>query len=159
MLPLSDNSRALPGSLPSSAGRPSPIHHTLLVALDAVIEEGVPRGDVACADCAVVAHWERVFQDAATVIETLTARWSQLRSTDPALTSLVVRAAAVATLAGEVGLGSAIDSGRLPALATLRATLETAFAYAQATRDDVLWTVLAGSFTGAQGQPRGPRSG
>jgi hypothetical protein len=102
------------------------VYGALLVALDTVIEEGVPRGAVVRADCTVVARWERALGEAATVVDGLAARWPLVRSGDPALRSLVDAATAVAALAGEAGLGEAIETGRLSTLAALRDALVVA---------------------------------
>ena len=134
--------------MPKSRSKPRPpsftrgataVYAALLHALDAVLEEGVPRASLVGADLSVAQadEWQRAFVQAEALVVELHAH--PLGRSVARRTRLVVIAASLGALARQ----AALDDPSHPGLAQLRAALDAAFAYAQQAHDDRLARALA----------------
>jgi hypothetical protein len=128
--------RALPG-----------IARAVFAALDAVLEEGVPRTALADAglDTRHVEQWIRGFVHADPALEGMRAQLhgsdapAGLAPDDPALVRMLVAAAALAALAR----AAARDAVTYPAFGARGRPVDEAFAYALRTRDRTIWHALS----------------
>lgn len=126
---------------PSFTRGATAVYAALLHALDAVLEEGVPRASLVDASLSVgqADEWQRVFAQAEALVTELHAH--PLGRSVARRTRLVVIAASLGALAHHAGLD---DPGH-PGLAQLRTALDAAYRYAQDAHDERLQRVLAGS--------------
>ena len=118
------------------------VYAVLLAALDAVLEEGVPRGSLVRAELSTAQadEWQRAFVLAEALVAELRAPPLAARLRSARLrTRLVVSAASLRALARAAEL----DETTHPALGQLRRALADAYAYAAAAHDDRLRRALA----------------
>ena len=142
-------------SRPTVSPRRRAIYGALLIALDHLMEEGVPRSALGHLDHHAVREWERLFVLSEPVVQLLLARPAVVSAehrgagTDPALTQLVVCAAGLVHLAERAGLldprGGPADVDAPPALVALRGAVREAYRYAQRARDAGLRTAIVGT--------------
>ncbi|AHG89305.1 hypothetical protein J421_1768 [Gemmatirosa kalamazoonensis] len=122
------------------------MYTALLTALDAVLEEGVPRASLVRAGLttAQADEWQRGFVLAEELVRDLHAPHlrpgTRLRSTR-LRTRLVVVAASLGALARQAGL----DGVGHPGFAQLRDALDAAYAWAGAAHDEALRRALSAS--------------
>jgi hypothetical protein len=126
---------------PSFARGASAVYAALLHALDAVLEEGVPRASLVGAGLSVAQadEWQRAFVQAEALVTELHAH--PLGRSVARRTRLVVIAASLGALARQAGL----DDPSHPGLAQLRTALDAAYQYAQRAHDERLARALSGS--------------
>jgi hypothetical protein len=126
---------------PSFTRGAAAVYASLLHALDAVLEEGVPRGSLVGASLSVeqADAWQHAFVQAEALVAELHAH--PLGRSAARRTRLVVMAASLGALARHAGL----DDARHPGLAQLRTALDAAYEHARATHDERLQRALAGS--------------
>jgi hypothetical protein len=122
------------------------VYAALLHALDALLEEGVPRGSLVRAGLttAQADEWQRSFVLAEDLLSALHASpqrpSARLRGTR-LRTRLVVIAATLGTLARQADL----ENEAHPGLVQLRRALDEAYAYAARAHDDALRRALTGT--------------
>jgi hypothetical protein len=136
-----------PPARPADERRAFPeVARTVFDALDAVLEEGVPR--TALADAALdtrhVEQWIRGFAHAEDAIAAVRgalhgAAPARLAPDDPAIVRLLVAAAALAALAR----AAALTAPAHPTLAALERAVDEAFAFALTTRNRAIWHALS----------------
>jgi hypothetical protein len=126
---------------PSFTRGAAAVYAALLHALDAVLEEGVPRGSLVDAGLSVAQadEWQRAFVQAESLVAELHAH--PLGRSVARRTRLVVIAASLGALSRQAGL----DEPGHPGLAQLRTALDAAYQYARAAHDERLERALAGS--------------
>jgi len=138
---MSKKSRKPRSTSPSFGRGAATVYAALLHALDAVLEEGVPRASLVAADLSVAQadEWQRAFVQAESLVAELHAH--PLGRSVARRTRLVVIAASLGALARQAGL----DVPAHPGLAQLRTALDAAYHYAQSAHDERLERALAGS--------------
>jgi hypothetical protein len=118
------------------------VYAVLLAALDAVLEEGIPRGSLIRAELSTAQadEWQRTFVLAESVVAELRRPPLAARLRSARLrTRLVVAAASLGALAR----AAALDEADHPALGQLRLALTDAYAWAAAAHDERLRRALA----------------
>ena len=118
------------------------VYAVLLAALDAVLEEGIPRGSLVRAELSTAQadEWQRAFVLAESLVAELRVPPLAARLRSPRLrTRLVVAAASLGALARAAGL----DEAAHPALGQLLRALADAYAWATAVHDEGLRRALA----------------
>jgi len=120
------------------------VYAALLAALDALLEEGVPRSSLVRAglSTAQADEWQRAFVLADSLATDFHAPHlrpgARLRST-----RLRTRLVVVAASLGALARAAALDDAAHPALAQLRRALADAFAWAAQVHDETLRRALA----------------